>query len=308
MAQDAQPTVSVVIPTTGRTELGRAVSSVEQQRGVSSEIIIIADLARENASPTLRDYEQRHRVLYTGGKRGGGFARNQGIANATAPWVAMLDDDDYWTSDKLAVQLESASLSGATFLSSRVNQFAAESGRELARSVPIRLLERAQDPAEYLFRNRRAGTGRASLFTSTLMVKTSLATAVPWDESLKRHQDWDWLIRLSDHPDYQAHHCPDALVNIQVGSPSSISAQSDWEASLTWASNILGPRDPRVFVDFVMAQSLRYALQARSAAGAATAIGFVLRARRLPAASCVMVGAAGILGRRGIERAMELRR
>ena len=38
-----------------------------------------------------------------------------GLDAASAPWVALLDDDDYWAPEKLRTQLDAARIAGAGF-------------------------------------------------------------------------------------------------------------------------------------------------------------------------------------------------
>lgn len=298
---------TVVIPTIGRPELRRAVESARQQGGENIQIVVVADL--DTADPradAVRAVGTDVEVIYTGGGARAARARNLGVSAARSQWVSFLDDDDYWLPRKTETQVEAAEQTGSTVVACRVAQVRASDLTTLAPSVPHRLLAESAAPAEYLFRKRRPGAGRASLFTSTLMVDTELAKEVPWDESLVRHQDWDWVIRLSDHPAFTMHHCPEVLTHIVVGSEGSISAGSNWQASLDWASRLLKERDSKVFVDFVSAQTLRYALQSRSWDGVRACARAIVRAKTVPSAGPLVIGAAGIVSRRGIERAMRV--
>lgn len=76
---------SVIITTTGRESLSRAVGSVREQSYDDYELIIIDDSKRE----------------------GGAKALNKGIDQAQGEYIAILDDDDYWVSqDKLEKQVK----------------------------------------------------------------------------------------------------------------------------------------------------------------------------------------------------------
>ncbi|WP_223215351.1 glycosyltransferase family 2 protein [Microbacterium trichothecenolyticum] len=298
------PLVSVIIPTIGRAELARAVESVRRQR-VPVEIIVVADIAEDAPAATVvRDAAMGCDLIFTGGGKRGARARNLGVARAASDWVAFLDDDDEWAPEKLEVQLAAALEHGATVLSCRVNQRSSETSLVVTHAVPVALLQPDEDPADYLFRRRRPGAGRASVFTSTMLVRRSLADEVPWEPSLRRHQDWDWLLRLSHHPSYTFHHCPEAMVDIQVGSSNSISAGGDWRSSLDWANSALAEKAPNTYVDFVVAQPLRYALQARSLEGVNQALRAAIRRRRFPAGGPALIAASGVFGRRAIERGM----
>lgn len=301
--------VTAIITTTGRPELSRALESACSQRvseHLSLEILIVADLSEKDESfARVNELATSWgvKLVVTGGKAGGAGARNRGVSAATGDWVAFLDDDDYWHPNKIALQYSSAIATSATVVATRVDQVD-QAGNVLCEMVPLRLAEPDQSPAAYLFRRRRIGAKRASLFTSTLFVRKELADRVPWDAGLKRHQDWDWVIRLSQDEQYRMCHLPESLATIVVGSSGSISARSNWEDSLEWANRTFSDAQRQVAVDFIAAQTLRYALQARSARGVQRVLSSVLDRRRLPSLSCALIGIAGLLGRRRIEKAM----
>jgi len=104
-----QPCISVVIPTRNRrARLQRAIASVLAQTWRPLELIVIDDGSTDD-TPGFLDGLGRDdvsvRVIRNDIPRGGAAARNQGIAMATAPWVAFLDDDDTWRPEKLARQM-----------------------------------------------------------------------------------------------------------------------------------------------------------------------------------------------------------
>src|SRR3954454_5366367 len=95
--------VSVIVPTVLRPELARALVSV-RELGISAEIILVVD--KNDASATqVEVVGMADRVIYTGGGRGAGHARNLGLSAASAPWVAFLDDDDEFLDGKLKAQV-----------------------------------------------------------------------------------------------------------------------------------------------------------------------------------------------------------
>ncbi|NLP84329.1 glycosyltransferase family 2 protein [Microbacterium sp. CFH 90308] len=299
MASDID--VSVIIPTVGRPELERAIRSVRaQDADVTVQVVVVNDSLDEQALTGL----DTDVALWTGGRRRGGYARNVGVAASAGRYVAFLDDDDEWLPSKLRLQLKTLESIGdpRLYVVSGRHAHVKHTGSSPSKAGPARLIAPNEPIDEYLFRNRQPNVRRSSMYTSTLMCPRELALRVPWREDLPRHQDWDWLVRLGESGDVAFIQVPEVVVRIQTGSSQSISASSDWQSSLSWARQAL--RDDRVFVDFAAAQTLRYALNARSSRGVKEVLSSIWKRRRLPGVGPIAIGLIGLVPRRWLELAM----
>ena len=99
------PAVSVVIPTRGRPALLReAIASVLAQTFADLEVIVVED-GGDDARAVVDGFGQRVRHV-SQSHQGVAVARNTGVANSRAEWIAFLDDDDRWEPTKLDRQLE----------------------------------------------------------------------------------------------------------------------------------------------------------------------------------------------------------
>ena len=294
--------VSVVIPTTFRESLDCAVASVEEQTlGRNNiELIVVADVDANTAMPSGL-LERCDHVLITGGGKGGGGARQLGVELASHELVAFLDDDEVWLPSKLEIQLGEVRGEERVVVGCRVIQF----GEDLAaREVPRRLIEDEESIQDYLFRARRASIDRNSFFTSTILTTREVLSNAQWNPDLRRHQDWDWLLRAAVLDNVRFVQVPAPLVRYWTGSPNSISATSGWRESLEWYETASRSWDRRTSADFLSAQVLRYALQARSAEGVRDVMRSIVATRAIPSPSCWLVGWSGLLGRRRMQRVM----
>ena len=97
--------VSVVIPTHNRAQLVKeAIDSVLAQSQPVREIIVVDDGSTDATKNLLSNYGAKIQALYESGK-GASAARNLGMRAATGTWIAFLDDDDVWLSNKIERQL-----------------------------------------------------------------------------------------------------------------------------------------------------------------------------------------------------------
>ena len=97
--------ISVVIPTYNRRQtIGRSIDSILNQTLFPSEIIVVDDGSTDGTS----DYIQSNFPsikLFLQPNKGVSAARNMGIKSANANWIALLDSDDEWFSQKLEKQV-----------------------------------------------------------------------------------------------------------------------------------------------------------------------------------------------------------
>ncbi len=110
--------VAVVVPTFNRARLiGEALDSILTQQPALAgriEVAIVDDGSTDDTASVVAPYLQCHGaetdsevvIRYTRlEKQGVVTARNTAIAATTAPLVAFLDSDDFWTPGKLAGQV-----------------------------------------------------------------------------------------------------------------------------------------------------------------------------------------------------------
>jgi len=99
--------VSVIIATFNRAHLvGRAISSVLFQTFERYEILVIDDGSTDSTWNVVRRFGSRIRYLRLEPNLGVSAARNTGIRESTAPFIAFLDSDDYWLPEKLSSQMD----------------------------------------------------------------------------------------------------------------------------------------------------------------------------------------------------------
>ncbi len=100
------PGVSIVIPTYNRAKLlPRAVAAVQAQSYAAWELIVVDDASTDGTVElvtALAATDPRIRLFRNSGARGPGGARNTGLAQCRAGWIAFLDSDDTWQPEKLA--------------------------------------------------------------------------------------------------------------------------------------------------------------------------------------------------------------
>lgn len=181
--------VSVVIPVFNRQELLlRAVRSVLAQTVRDFELIVVDDGSSEPIAEAVTKLSPDAVYLRHKHNRGAAAARNAGIARASGHYIAFLDSDDEWHPEKLERQL--AFMRRHSECRASCTGFALVD-EELART---KRTPPAMTDLDDLLWGCRISPG------STLMVERSLFDlAGPHDETLRRLEDWDWLLVAARH-------------------------------------------------------------------------------------------------------------
>ncbi|TSD48924.1 glycosyltransferase [Rhodococcus sp. KBS0724] len=284
---ESRPTVGVVIPTIGRESFRRAIESVRCQTFPSDQIVVVLDRpeSREQVESILMSNE---RLIVTTGALGGSACRNIGLEALSQDFVCFLDDDDWWDSSKLEYQVQGI-LADRSLLCFTGSIFHEEGKAD--RRLPREPFT-GSSVASYLVQRSRLTHGDGYIQTSSLMVETVLAKRIRWDDSLPKHQDWDFIVRLFDEPGVGFSYVPEPLVHVVKDSPGSISKQADWRASLRWFKRHESRLDRRAGGDFVCTHILRSSFAGLSAEGVRN--GLSLLYGRLPHMAAVVVGLSGL--------------
>lgn len=285
------PQVTAVIPTIGRPSLRRAVRSVQRQTHLTTALVVLDDPDAETlVRRRLEGLD--YRMVVTPGRRGGSAARNMGVEHAETPLVAFLDDDDEWIADKTAVQTAEAS-------QDRVEASRAMLVGSTSRIVPELLYgsdHSLTSMADYVLDRSTVRLSRHFLQTSTLLCSRESALKVRWDESLVRHQDWDWLIRL-EAAGLEIRQHPQVLARVFQGSQGSISRTPDWQSSKAWIETLPAPISSRSAGDFTASVVARGAFASGAFREGVNALAQSIRsgAHR----SALLVGISGLMSRGG---------
>lgn len=187
----SNPTVSIIIPTYNRVCLvERAVRSVLNQTYQEFELIVVDDGSDDDTPKVVKSFkDKRIRYIRHQENKGGSTARNSGIKVAKGQFIAFLDDDDEWLSEKLEKQivvLEKLSEEWGVVYTGRYEK--SKGGDET-----IQLPGYSSDIYRQLFLGCFIG-GSTTLVRHSCFDKIGL-----FDESLLRHQDWDIFIRIAKH-------------------------------------------------------------------------------------------------------------
>ena len=253
----------MVIPTRNRAEMAlAAVRSALRQTYPPCEVIVVVDGPENTDAPggnlkttpeALASVEDpRLRVLALAAPVGGGQARNLGVQAAGGCWVAFLDDDDLWMPGKLAAQLAFAGQlpSGCTPVLSCPVLARSPHWDEIWPREPYRA---GESMAEYLFCRRGWRYGSALLQTSTLLAPRDLLLRIPFTIGLRKHQDWDWLLRVAADPSVTIHssgRLPLAIFHVE-GDRASVGRARNWRFSLEWALARQQHFTPRALAGFI---------------------------------------------------------
>jgi glycosyltransferase involved in cell wall biosynthesis len=215
--------VSVIIPTYNRAHcVGDSIRSALAQTVPPLEVIVVDDGSTDPTKEVVARFGAPVRCIC---KTNGGVssARNAGIAAAHGEWIALLDADDLWEPEKLAVQLAvHAALpeAGWSFTDHRTTDLVGNElpGRQgFVRDFPA-FDDTGLSPNEYFARTMSrvevVAAGRQYqvwhgdayrllfdgnfVFPSCVMVRREVAArAGPWDESFRVAEDTEWFHRLA---------------------------------------------------------------------------------------------------------------
>src|SRR6266571_1691538 len=131
MSPVANPRVSIIVPVyKGERYIGHAIDSALAQTYDNFEILVVDDGSPDDSIAKIKPYIQLSNVKLIGQKnRGVAAARNAGIRSSSGEIITFLDQDDWWTPDKLAVQIAHLAAHPADQLVHAYQSYAQENGQ-----------------------------------------------------------------------------------------------------------------------------------------------------------------------------------
>jgi glycosyltransferase involved in cell wall biosynthesis len=211
--------------------LRRAIASALQQTMQKLEIIVVLDGQDSVTAKVVEEFaDARIRLISVDHMVGGSQARNIGARVAKGRYIALLDDDDEWMPRKLEAQLELADACCAlNFVV--VSEYLYRVEGQPDEVWPAHLPAPGEPFSEFLF------SSRGGFQTSTYLCPRELMLRVPFTNGLKKHQDWDWFLKLAALPEFQLLVVPEphSIYWVPQRSRVSVSGQLDWSFSHGWA-------------------------------------------------------------------------
>lgn len=274
--------VSVVVPTGGRQSVQAAVRSAIAQTGVEVEVLVVVN-GSDSRCAELREQFRQHenvRLLLDPSQMGANASRQLGIEEASNDLIALLDDDDTWHPEKLTHQLSAV----ADAVPDGERSWVAASGVILARAgaqlgrAPKAFPSPFQRADAYLFKRSTARDPLHVLQTSTLLFPRELGMRIPWRPEIRRHQDWDWILRCQRLARTRFLLSPHYDVTYAVASGGSLTTTTSSQDSLAFAEEHLSDR--RILGDFLLTRPFDLAIERGDLASAGLLLRRALRSAR----------------------------
>jgi glycosyltransferase involved in cell wall biosynthesis len=261
----AIPVVSVVIPTRARPPLvTRAVRSALAQTFGDLEVVVVVDGPDPQTVEALGAIDDpRLRVVRLTASGGAPNARNEGVRAARGEWTALLDDDDEWLPEKLAVQLDlakDAKVPTPVVISRLVTRTPRADF-----VLPRRLPDPGEPLSEYFSVRRGLFHGDGFIQTSTIMAPTELLRRVPFTVGLRRLQELDWGLRSLALDGVDLVIAPEPLViwHADENRPR-VSFDAPWQETLEWLRRSRPLVTPRAYAALAMSVVSSMAAPTRS--------------------------------------------
>lgn len=205
--------VSVIIPAyNSETTIRETIESVLCQTFSDFKIIVIDDGSQDSTAEVVGKIDDPRIQFFSYENAGVATARNRGIEKATGKYIAFLDADDLWTTDKLASQLQALQKNPEAFVAYSWTDYINESGCFLHSGSHVAVQGNVYD--------RLLASNFLENGSNPLIRTEAIATIGNFDEFLPPAEDWDLYLRLAARYKFVAVPRPQILYRVHTGSAS----------------------------------------------------------------------------------------
>ncbi len=185
------PTISVIIPTyNNQNTILETIESIQKQTFTDFEIIVINDGSNDQTLEVVNAIRDTRIKIYSYENGGVSLARNRGISHAKGEYIAFMDADDLWITDKLQLQLTALQNNLEAALAYSWTYIMSENGEKVHKCAPVSIQGNVY--TELIAANFIIG-----IASNVLIRRTAIDSTGDFDTSLSHYEDWDLCLRLA---------------------------------------------------------------------------------------------------------------
>lgn len=203
--------ISVIIPAyNAEKTIRRTIESVLNQTFSDFELIVVNDGSQDSTLEIISSISDPRIKVFSYPHTSANPTRNRGFSHSVGEFIAFLDADDLWTSDKLEAQLRALQSNPQAAVAYSWTDWIDESDQFLGKCCHV--TENGNVYAKLLL------TCFVVSGSNPLIRRQAFIEIGGFDESLVASQDFDLYLRLAAHYEYVAVPAPQVLYRISANS------------------------------------------------------------------------------------------
>lgn len=208
------PLISVITPAyNAETTIAKTIQSVLSQTYTRFELIIVNDGSLDRTLEVIKSFQDARIKVFSYPNQGQSASRNRGISRSMGDYIAFLDADDLWTSDKLEAQLNALQKNPHADVAYSWSNFIDQNDCLLHQGCYVK--------ANGNVYTKLLGGNFLENGSNPLIRRSALAMSGNFDESLATASDWDMWLRLAAQSQFVCVPVPQILYRV---SSTSLSA------------------------------------------------------------------------------------
>jgi glycosyltransferase involved in cell wall biosynthesis len=187
--KDIYPLVSVITSSyNGEKTIKRALESILNQTYPNIELIVVDDGSTDNTSGVIKSIEdKRIHLIQHKANINVAAGRNTGIRAAKGEYIAFLDDDDEWISNKLMMQIFDLQKRNPSIWKASITGYYKQEGRNWTKII---INKEGDFTKEILLMEMSLCAGASLVIHKDVVTKIGL-----FNEKYVRHEEQEYLLR-----------------------------------------------------------------------------------------------------------------